>query len=150
MLWGCGWPQTALCTSQLRCDWACPVGSHCSLLWTSSPLCSPSPPGHWPQLGKEQFTHISLTYQRLHLQVLVLVSVVGFYYSLSLTQNWFSPFSIFLNNSWSTSLRFFERDSISGGILPPKKLESFAKPEDMTNHTLRIAVYGKQRAKRWI
>lgn len=56
MMWGCGWPQRATCTSQLRCGSVCPEGWCCSLLWTSSPLCSPFPPGHWPQLDRQQFT----------------------------------------------------------------------------------------------
>lgn len=51
------------------------------------------------------------------------------------------PFSIFRNNSWSTSFKFFDNDSTSGGILPPRKLkESFEWLEDMPRCSLTYRI----------
>lgn len=55
------------------------------------------------------------------------------------------PFSVFLNISWSTSFRFLDNDSTSGGILLPKNVKSLEWPEDMTH--LRNCKLCKQHVK---
>lgn len=69
--WGCGWPQRECGTSLLRCDRASPGGWHCPLLWTSSALCSPSPPEHWPPL-EEPNVDYSFTVHTFLITVIVL------------------------------------------------------------------------------
>lgn len=73
------------------------------------------------------------TYSNRHKDYLVLA--IFFCFRLYL------PFSIFRNNSWSTSFKFFDNDSTSGGILPPRKLkESFEWLEDMPRCSLTYRI----------